>query len=164
MHQAINIACHDIHIKGTINIDIDPDMKPDLVWDCTKLKHKFVKESIDFAYAGHFLEHLDVLTGKKFVNDVFLILKMYGCFVVTVPDYTKCHGLSIEETESVIIASGLHKTLMNVDRVKKYFKEAGFLTIVEAQPNEISYCPFPEVAWQTCVIGIKHPEVSFYGV
>lgn len=162
--QAINIGCHDIHINGILNIDIDPAMRPDLVLDCTKLTEHFDKESVDFAYMGHFLEHLTVQEGKKVVADVFHILKQYGCVVITVPDYTKCEGLSIEEVESVVIASGQHKSLMNIARVKEYMHEAGFCTIAEIQPKETPHCPFPEVVWQTSAIGIKHPVVSFHGI
>jgi predicted SAM-dependent methyltransferase len=162
--KALNIGCHDIHIAGMINIDIDPAMKPDLLLDCTKLTEHFEAESIDFIYAGHLLEHLTMSEGKKLVSDIYRILKQYGTFVTTIPDYTKCANMSIEETESVVIAGGQHKVLMNIQRLKKYMHEAGFCTIAEVQPNEIPHCPFPKVTWQTSAIAIKHPIVYFHGI
>jgi len=162
--QALNVGCHDIHISEMLNIDIDPAMKPDLLLDCTKLAEHFDQESIDFVYMGHFLEHLSIQEGKKVVADIFHILKQYGSVVITIPDYTKCDGLTITEVESVVIAGGQHKTLMNIERVKEYMHEAGFCTIAEIQPKETPHCPFPEVTWQTSAIGIKHPVVRFHGI
>lgn len=162
--QAINIGCHDIHIYGMLNIDIDPAMKPDLLLDCTKLTEYFGEESVNFVYMGHFLEHLTIQEGKKVVSDIFHILKQYSSLVVTVPDYTKCVGQNIEVVENVVIAGGQHKTLMNITRVKEYMHEAGFCTIAEIQPKETPHCPFPQVAWQTSAIGIKHPVVNFHGI
>jgi len=162
--EAINIACHDIHVSGMTNIDIDPLMKPDLLLDCTRLLEHFKEENVDFVYAGHFLEHLVYSEGQKVVSDIYKILRTYGVFIATVPDYTKCKTLSITEAESVILAGGLHKSLMDVERLKNYFKTAGFLTVVEAKPSELAHCPFPKVEWQTSVIGIKHPPVFFHGI
>lgn len=164
METAINLGCHDIHITGLTNIDIDEKMKPDLLWDCTKLLDKFKPESLNFVYAGHFLEHISIEIGKKVVSDIFTILKQYGTFIAVVPDYSKCFNMGIDEAERIIMAENTHKILMNSKRLKTYFSEAGFKTIIEAKPDEIAYCPFPMVEWQTCIVGIKHPQVGFYGI
>lgn len=162
--KALNIGCHDIHIENVINLDNDPTMKPDIVMDCTKLQENFEQESVDFVYAGHFLEHFEVPIGKKIAKDIFQILKPYGVLIATVPDYSKCMKMGIAEAERIIIAEGDHKSLMNIERLKDYLKEAGFLTVIEAKPWEIAHCPFPRVEWQTSVVGIKHPPVSFRGI
>jgi hypothetical protein len=161
---ALNIGCHDIHIAGMVNVDNDAAMKPDLLLDCTKLTSKFEKNSVDFVYAGHFFEHFDVHVGKQIVIDIFTILKDYGVLVATVPDYTKCFGMKIEEAERIIIAVGTHKVLMNIDRLRDYLCCAGFKTVVQAKPSELAHCPFPNVEWQTSIIGIKHPHINFHGI
>ena len=33
VNVALNIGCHDIHMDGWVNIDIDPAMRPDVLWD-----------------------------------------------------------------------------------------------------------------------------------
>lgn len=161
---ALNLGCHDIHMTNMTNIDSDPESKPDLILDCKKISEYYDEESVDFVYAGHFLEHFSVDEGTRLVSDIFKILKVYGCFIAIVPDYSKCQDLSIDETERIIMAVGTHKVLMNANRLKKYFKDAGFLTVVEAMPSDLAHCPFPDVKWQTCIIGLKHQKVNFYGI
>jgi predicted SAM-dependent methyltransferase len=161
---ALNIGCHDIHMSEMINIDNDPEMKPDLLLDCTKLLDHFQEKSVDFVYAGHFFEHFSISIGMKIVSDIFKILRPYGSLIVTIPDYSKCNELSIEEADRIIFAEDTHKVLMNFKRVKEYLKSAGFATVIEAKPNELAHCPFPNIEWQTSAIGLKHPPVSFYGI
>lgn len=163
MSIALNIACHDIHIADMINIDNDPAMKPDILLDCTKLLHVYEINTIDFIYAGHFLEHLILEQGKQFVLDCFKLLKPYGVLEVTVPDWTKVFKMDTNEAERIIMAVGTHKSLMDITRLKEYLTYAGFLTVVEAEPNELGHCPF-KVDWQTCVVGIKHDKVQFHGI
>lgn len=122
-------------MTGFINIDLDPSMKPDLLADGTRLPFK--NKTIALIYAGHFLEHLNLKDGKKVVKDLFHILKDYGVFVAVVPDYTKCDGMPIEHKESIILAEGAHKVLIDIERLKSYFYEAGFVTVVEAQTKEL---------------------------
>jgi predicted SAM-dependent methyltransferase len=160
---AVNIGCNDLHIDGFVNIDLNPDVIPDLVADCTKLKDYFPIGSISFAYAGHFLEHLSVGDGKLVVSDVYDLLQNFGVFIATVPDYSKTKDLDIKSAERIILAEGEHKCLMNAERLKEYFTEAGFLTSVIADPKSVGFCPFPEVEWQTCIIAIKHPKPTFRG-
>lgn len=162
MALALNLGCHDIHLSGFINVDLDPDMQPDLLWDCTRLLEKFAPGTVDCINAGHFLEHLDVATGRKVVQDVYMLLREYGVFIATCPDYTKVDGNTTEEKERIILAEGTHKALMDGPRMLSYFRDAGFSTATVTEPDKIGLCPFPGEAWQTCVIGVKHPEVKFY--
>lgn len=154
--KALNIGCHDIKLSGFLNIDLDPTMAPDLVWDCTKLRSKFEDGSISFINAGHFLEHFDVLTGKRIVQDCFALLAPYGVLGVTCPDHTKVDGLSIAEKERILFAEGDHKVLMDATRMEEYLREAGFRTVVSMPPEQYGFCPFPGVKWQTVTLGIKH--------
>lgn len=162
MNIALNIGCHDIHMTGFVNIDIDPEMHPDLLWDCTRLREKFEDGSVSCINAGHFLEHLSVQDGKKVVKDAFDLLAPFGVFVATCPDYSKVDGMTIEEKERIIMAEGTHLVLMDGQRLKSYLTEAGFLTSVVTSPDNNGLCPFPNVKWQTSIIGIKHHSVRFH--
>ena len=64
----LNVGCHDIHMEGFINIDLDEAMKPDLLMDVKNLKDKFSPGSVDFIYCGHLLEHLTVEDGKQLIR------------------------------------------------------------------------------------------------
>lgn len=161
---ALNIGCHDIHIDSLENLDIDESMNPDAVVDCTRLRERYEDNTVDFCYAGHFLEHFDKKTGMQIVKDVHKILKPFGVFIAITPDYTKTYDMSTEEAERIILAEGTHKSLMAIPRLREYFVAAGFQTCAQAHPHEIGYCPFPNVLWQSGMIGIKHPIPLFRGV
>jgi predicted SAM-dependent methyltransferase len=156
----LNVGCHDIPISGFTNIDLDPKMKPDLVWDATKLREKFQDDSVDFIYCGHFLEHLTGAESQQVVKDFYSILRPYGSVVAVIPDYTKTSHLSAEETEPIILAGGLHKSLFNEKRLLTLFKTVGF-TAWPVDVKDIPWARFSQVIWQTATIGIKHPPVTF---
>ena len=137
-------------------------MKPDLLADATRLEEHFQPGSVDYIYCGHFLEHLTVPEGRLLVQSFFRLLRDYGSVVFVIPDFTKCSEYTIEEQDSIIIADGLHKSLMNADRMRSYLEGAGFLTVVEAMNlSNLNHCPFPQVKWQSGMIGIKHEQVKF---
>jgi predicted SAM-dependent methyltransferase len=156
----LNVGCHDIQIAGFINIDIDPVMKPDLLWDATKLKEKFIDDTVDFIYCGHFLEHLSIVDGQKVIGDFYSILKPFGSIVTVIPDYTKTSKDLIEEAETVIIAGGQHKSLYDEQRLLKMFKIAKF-SAWPIDVKDIPWCRWPQVIWQSAIIGVKHPPVVF---
>ena len=160
----LNIGCHDIHFKDFINIDIDPEMRPDLLADVTKLRDHFKDGTVDFIYAGHLLEHFSIDAGKGICRDVHSLLKDFSSVAAVVPDYSKIpEEYTIEQRERVILGAGEHLILMDVERLRSYFIEAGFDTVIETSVQELGYCPFPEVPWQSCVVAIKHPKVVFNG-
>lgn len=162
MSLCLNVGCHDIHLKDFVNIDLDPAMKPDLVLDATKLPTAFAPGTVDFIYCGHFLEHLSIEQGKQVAKDFFSLLRDYGSVEIVVPDYSKIPAnATIEEREGILLADGQHKSLMDIHRLRQYLTEAGFTTIVEAQDlRQLPHCLFPQVAWQTAVLAVKHPKAA----
>lgn len=157
---ALNVGCHDIPLAGFINIDNDPATSPDLLYDATKLRGKFQDDSVDFIYCGHFFEHFVIEQGYALSKDFYAILKPYGSLACVVPDWTKTIGLAVESSERIILAEGQHKALYNDERLLKVLRTAGF-TAWELPIVEIPWCRFPNVVWQTAVLGIKHPPVTF---
>ena len=156
----LNIGSHDIPIANFINIDIDPVMNPDLLWDATKLREKFQDDTVDFIYCGHFLEHLPITDGQKVIYDFYSILKPFGSIIAVIPDYTKTSKDNIEEAEMAIIAGGQHKSLYDEKRLSTMFKSAKFATWL-IDVRDIPWCRFPQVIWQSAIIGMKYPPVVF---
>ena len=113
----LNVGSHDIQLVDFINIDIDPLMKPDLVWDATRLREKFQDESIDFIFCGHFVEHFTIDVVSGIIKDFYHLLKPYCCVVTVVPDFTKVNTNNVEESERIIMGAGEHKSLMNEARL-----------------------------------------------
>jgi predicted SAM-dependent methyltransferase len=156
----LNVGCHDIHIKDFINIDNDPEMKPELLWDARHLKEKFPDNTIDFIFCSHFIEHLTFTEAQQLIKDFYDMLKPYCSCVIVVPDFYKVEGLVIEELERIIMAEGTHKSLFNGYRTRKILKEANFAAF-EITVKDIPWCRFQEVGWQSACLGIKHPTVVF---
>ena len=122
----LNLGCDNFKLSGFINIDINPKVSPDLCLDLIDLDKHFQPNSVDFIFAGHVFEHLDLETSQEVMRKCFKILKVNRLFMIIVPDYTKCLNLNIDTAERVIIAGGAHKILFNSQRVEAMLKESGF--------------------------------------
>jgi predicted SAM-dependent methyltransferase len=155
----LNVGSHDIRIEGFENLDIDPLMNPDKIIDCTKLTDYYSENSIDFLYCGHFLEHFQINISKKIVQDFYYILKNYGTCCCVIPDFQKVPE-NLEQAEDIILASGLHLSIFNEQRLIKIFREVGFTTF-KIDVKDIPWTPFPNVSWQSAVLAVKHLPVEF---
>ena len=83
----LNIGCGRNCKEGFINIDsVERENKLDMILDVTK-KFPFEKDSVDYIYAEHFIEHLNWLEGLKFLRNCFRVLKPNGILRLVLPDY-----------------------------------------------------------------------------
>jgi SAM-dependent methyltransferase len=73
-----------------ITLDIDPDCKPDVIWDMSKLPLPLRDDTFDECHAYHVLEHMGTQGDWRFFLDQFAdfwrILKPGGTFCGVVPD------------------------------------------------------------------------------
>ena len=156
----LNVGSHDIPMIGFINIDIDPTMNPDLLWDATRLREKFQDDTIDFIYCGHFLEHFPIAVGAQIICDFYMILRPYGSIVAVIPDYTKTFQMPTADAERIILGADEHKSLYDERRLLTMFSGAKFASW-PIDVKDIPWCRFPQVIWQSAIIGMKHPPVIF---
>ena len=83
--------CLPPHIEweGLVTLDLNPDCKPDLIWDLEKLPYPFQTESFDEIHAYEVLEHIgdqgDWRTFFAQFTEFHRILKPNGLFFATVP-------------------------------------------------------------------------------
>lgn len=75
-------------IYGFINVDIRPEVHPDLVDDCAKLE-KIENNSVDLIYTSHMLEHFSREDGRKALQRWYEVLKSNGTLRISVPDFEK---------------------------------------------------------------------------
>ena len=162
MTKALNLGSNVHKFLGFINIDLDEKHNPDLVADCCHLDKHFEPNSVDFIHAGHFLEHVPYGDAIRIIKQCHSILKPFGSLLITVPDYTKCEGLSIEEAERVILGSGEHVCLYHIGRLKQIMDAGGFRLWAEVPLENVPYLiyannrnPVPD-KWQTSVVAVKH--------
>lgn len=81
----INVGCGLVKKPGYINIDANPDLKPDLVWKIGEKPLPFKNNSINEINADSILEHLD--TGfVEFIVEAKRLLKSNGILKFYVPN------------------------------------------------------------------------------
>ena len=85
------IKLHDdpAEFENLITLDINPDRKPDVVWDLNDMPLPFEHEIFDEIHAYHVLEHLGSQGDAKaffgFFEEMWRLLKIGGRFHATVP-------------------------------------------------------------------------------
>jgi hypothetical protein len=82
----LNIGCYYAKYDNYINIDINPDVKPDLCINMLDIDKHFPMNSVNVIIASQVLEHVVVDEAYTFLKKCFDILRPGGHFIVEVPD------------------------------------------------------------------------------
>lgn len=108
----LHLGCYQKKIHGYVNIDIRPEVQPDVIDDVFKLE-KVEDESADVIYACHVLEHARPEEAQKALKRWYDVLKPSGILRLAVPDleavgkyYAKTGNL--DELRSFIYGSQKH--------------------------------------------------------
>ena len=90
--KKINLGCGPYSKGGWIDIDINPNYKPDIVRDITK-GLPFDDDSIDAIHAHHFLEHLSNTDMLFVLEECYRVLKLGSQLDIVIPmlDYDIDH-------------------------------------------------------------------------
>jgi predicted SAM-dependent methyltransferase len=92
--KALNLACGRSTKQSTeeiewINVDsYERENKLDVICDLTK-EFPFEKDSYEYIYCEHFIEHLDWFQGILFLNNCYNCLKEGGILRLVLPHYRK---------------------------------------------------------------------------
>ncbi len=131
---------------GWLSVDMSP--KCDINWDLRN-GIPFPDNSVDKIYSSHFLEHLTVKEGQKFLTESFRALAPAGLFSICVPNarlyidaYTKSDnniasfvkfrpafdntGSRIDFLNYMAYMAGHHKCMIDEDSLINRLKMAGF--------------------------------------
>lgn len=81
----LHLGCYHKKLSGFVNVDIRPDVNPDLLDDAFKLE-KVKNETVDLIYASHVLEHGDFMESEQALKRWHQVLKKGGKLRVAVPD------------------------------------------------------------------------------
>ena len=81
----LNLGCGSKKLPGFTNIDIRPEVKPDIVDDITKLA-KIEDGSVDLIYTCHVIEHIAFNDLREVLMRWYDILKPGGTLRISVPD------------------------------------------------------------------------------
>ena len=80
----VNIGCGQEPFPGWANLDLDPGSRADILWDVTD-GLPFPNDSCAFMYSEHFLEHLPVQDGIRFLKECHRSLQKGGVLRVAMP-------------------------------------------------------------------------------
>jgi predicted SAM-dependent methyltransferase len=80
----VNVGCGKEPFKGWINLDLDPESRADILWDVTD-GLAFASDSCAFIYCEHFLEHVPVEDGVRFLVECRRSLQKGGVLRIGMP-------------------------------------------------------------------------------
>ena len=154
----LHVGCGTVYKKGWINIDNNSDSnisRIDLPWDL-RAPLPFPKDSVDFIYNEHFLEHLGVEEGLRALRDFRRVLKPGGVARIAMPDlagivsaymnpesleksqpFLKQYGLDFVKTRAEMLNINFrwwgHQWLYDWEELERRLKEAEFSAIVQCR-------------------------------
>lgn len=85
----LNIGCGFDHRKGYVNIDIDPDMEPDILMQAADLEKTFEPNSIDGIVMIHMFQLLHLWEALDFMKMAFNVLKSNGRLLLQQQNFTR---------------------------------------------------------------------------
>jgi predicted SAM-dependent methyltransferase len=80
----VNVGCGNEPFPGWINLDLDPGVRADILWDVND-GLPFPDNSCAFMYSEHFLEHIPVAEGVRFLRECCRCLQPGGVVRIGMP-------------------------------------------------------------------------------
>lgn len=85
----LNLGCGTSKITVAVNVDCNPDVKPDLVCNFLKEALPFPNEHFDEVYLFHTIEHIEKRNHQTLLLEINRVLKE-GCrLIVSYPEFSK---------------------------------------------------------------------------
>jgi len=162
----LHLGCYQKKIHGFVNVDIRPEVEPDLVADVFKLP-TIKNNSVDLIYACHVLEHATPVQAADALFRWNSILKPNGVLRLAVPDlqavfdYYRTTG-DLQELKSFIYGSqkhdyDVHYTGWDFKTLKSDLEKFGFKDVRRYDWRETehfyiddySQCYMPKMAYKS---------------
>ncbi|HXP69059.1 MAG TPA: methyltransferase domain-containing protein [Candidatus Dormibacteraeota bacterium] len=155
----INIGCGNEPFDGWTNMDADPTTKADILWDVTE-GLPFPNDSCSFIYCEHFLEHIPVQDGVRFLAECHRSLQKGGVVRIGMPSaqeivshyyenvwasqpwlqkYGYGHIKTGAEYVNVCFRDWGHQWLYDMEELERRLREAGFTHIESVKWGESRY-------------------------
>ena len=87
--KCLNIACGDNKWEGFINIDMNPELKPDLVCDIRTESLPYEDGTVDDIWFCHAIEHIEKRAHPNVVSEFARVLKKEGSLYMSWPDFNE---------------------------------------------------------------------------
>lgn len=130
----LNIGSDFVRLPMYMNVDIRPEVRPDIVMDARQLAYP--NDSIDEINFGNILEHLTREDGYRALGECRRVLKRTGRMFITLPliDVAEeCHrkgGINEEKLRAIIQGEGhgpnMHRSEFRTGMLEQILFETGF--------------------------------------
>ena len=152
----VNVGCGQEPFQGWVNLDLETNTRADFIWDVTD-GLPFANDSCAFIYCEHFLEHLPVQDGVRFLTECHRSLQRGGVVRIGMPsaeelvrnyyenDWAKQpwlekYGFAWIKTRAeyinVCFREWGHQWLYDAEELERRLREAGFDKIKKADWGE----------------------------
>lgn len=140
-----NFGCGDNRINGAINVDVNPNFKPDAVMNFLE-PLPIESDTVDVIYFLHVVEHISKKNHPFIFGEFYRILKQGGVICIAYPEFTRCAMNYINNVkgqrdfwEATIYGRqstefDYHVSLMDSTRFGFFLKLSGF-EILENRPE-----------------------------
>jgi len=98
--KRLNLGCGENKMNDYINVDIRPEINPDIVWDLEKFPYPWEDSSIDEIYASNVIEHFPYQIQDTILEEWHRILKSGGKLIIICPDIERLFNIYISSNES----------------------------------------------------------------
>ena len=140
----LNLACGSCKLDGYVNVDVNPELKPDLVLDVNgPLPWK--DGEVDEIVLSHAIEHVEAKFHHRIYVEFHRILKPEGILILGYPEFSKCaqfwldnhRGMRDFWTQCIFgrqcDPKDFHVCAMHTPDVKDDLRQIGFKNIVSTE-------------------------------
>jgi len=137
----LNLGCGNDYRQGYVNIDIRPEVNPDMVLDLEQIPYPFDDESVEEILAFDIIEHFPFNKIRSIVNEWYRILKKGGILKIRTPDFDQISYLFYKgEIPDWIMLSyylygaqdyeyNYHKAIFTKSQIKDFLESFGFRVV-----------------------------------
>ena len=142
----LNLGSSKVKLDGFLNVDINKDSNPDIVWDLNKLPYPFENESIDEIEMNCVIEHLDIHL-IDFLKEAKRILKHKGKLHLRTDNFfyyrSRITHLFANWNDNEMYHP-FHSWILDYNYVVKLCKHLGFSVIDRKIQAQLPYMNFLE--------------------
>ena len=138
----LHLGCGERHLEGYVNIDWRKTRATDLVCDIRRLPYP--EESVNLIETYHVIEHMSKQDCEKALRHWHSLLRNGGRLIIECPNFDGAVREYLDGREERIhnifglqrFEGDAHRFGYNFRRLKEVLERVGFLSVVEAEPED----------------------------